>query len=351
MRATRILTQRPDRAVLALGELCQERDDELHRAPRSSSPAPRSMSAGRGGFTPTPAPNGWRSQSQMPYDRLAAPGAPVDAGNRSRQTDLDAGSDYNAQDVWHSSQGTNLGNLGTLGLQGFEPTGSSHHSNNNNRGRDTQSRTLETPGAGYRGPRRAVSAYDDGAGSGSISAPLSPHRLYAQLELGKGPQLAQSNWPTSIMDYDPRHHSTAGMPVASSSHRGGSGRSASLIPGSVNGKNSAVEPPSHLPTFAPFSPPAPTSSLRPLNGEPAQYISPSTLLSPPTGKQALPNAAAATAAIDHLVSSFDKMGVNPPGKGAENPAEKRRDEVESSTPKAAAGSATTSRSPEKKRSI
>jgi hypothetical protein len=39
-----ILTQhrdQRDRAVLALAELCMEREDELARAPRSSSPAPR----------------------------------------------------------------------------------------------------------------------------------------------------------------------------------------------------------------------------------------------------------------------------------------------------------------------
>lgn len=349
MRATRILTQRPDRAVLALGELCQERDDELHRAPRSSSPAPRSMSATRGGFTPTPTHNGWRSQSQNPYERSMTSGAPLDPNNRSRQSEADIGSDFSAQDLWLSSQGTSLGSLGTLGLQGFEPTGTSHP-NNSNRGRDTQSRGLETPGANYRGPRRAVSAYDDGAGSGSISAPLSPHRLYAQLELGKGPQLSQQNWPTNMANYDPRHHSTAGMPVASSSHRGGSGRSASLVPGTANGK-SAVEPPSHLPTFAPFSPPLPTTTLRPLNGEPASYISPSTLLSPPAGKATLPTAAAAASAIDNLAHTFDQMGVSPPGKGSENPTEKRRDEVGTSMPKSAAGSAPGAKSPNKKQSI
>lgn len=49
MRATRILTARPERAVLALAELCIEREEELARAPRSSSPSPRSMS-GRGGY-------------------------------------------------------------------------------------------------------------------------------------------------------------------------------------------------------------------------------------------------------------------------------------------------------------
>jgi terminal uridylyltransferase len=262
----------------------------------------------------------WRSHSQAPYDRL---GPQVDNGSRGRQSDGDI-SEFSAQELWLSSQGSSLGGVGSLGLQGFEPTGSASASGSN-RGRDTQARGLDGPAAGYRGSRRAVSAYDDGAGSGSISAPLSPHRLYAQLEMGKGPQLSQPNWPTSMI-YDPRHHSTAGMPVGSSSHRPGT-RSASLAsgpPGSIAGD---LEPTSPLPVFAPFSPAAPTSALRPLNGEPASYISPSTLLSPPTDKQKLP-ATAGGAAIDQLANSFDKMGVNPPGKGAENPSQARKEEVE-----------------------
>lgn len=324
MRATRILTQRPDRAVLALAELCREREDELHRAPRSSSPAPRSMSASRTPFPPPVQAAPWRSQSQAPYPH-------AEGGGRSRQSDVDP-SEFSAQDLWLSAQGSNLGGVGSgsLGLQGFDAPASGAGSASGSaggRGRDTQSRGLETPGGAYRNTRRAVSAYDDGAGSGSISAPLSPHRLYAQLEMGKGPQLNQANWQTSMLGYDPRQHSTAGMPVGSSSHRG-QPRSTSQVPGtavkSVGAERGGLTSP--MPTFAPFSPAAPTSSLRPLNGEMASYISPSTLLSPPQAATNLPGASA-SAAIDGLASSFDKMGVNPPGKGAENPSEARAAEV------------------------
>jgi len=332
MRATRILTQRPDRAVLALAELCREREDELHRAPRSSSPAPRSMStSGRGAYGSGGGGQvhnaAWRSHSQAaPFDRLGPPG-PLEGGSRGRQSEGDV-SEYSAQDLWLSSQGSNLGGVGSLGLQGFEPvasgSGSASGATNSNRGRDTQARGLETPGAGYRGARRAVSAYDDGAGSGSISAPLSPHRLYAQLEMGKGPQIPQSNWPSSMMNYDPRQHSTAGMPVSSASQRG-QPRSASLVPGGRSiGEERDI--PSSLPTFAPFSPAAPTSSLKPLNGEPAAYISPSTLLSPPSQIAALPPANAESA-IDSLATNFNQLGVSPPGVGAENPAANRVAEV------------------------
>ena len=321
MRATRILTQRPDRAVLALAELCREREDELHRAPRSSSPAPRSMSASRTPFPPPVQSTPWRSQSQAPYH--------AESGGRSRQSESDP-SEFSAQDLWLSAQGSNLGGVGpgSLGLQGFEPPVSASASasgsgSGSGRGRDTSSRGLETPGGAYRNTRRAVSAYDDGAGSGSISAPLSPHRLYAQLEMGKGPQLNQASWQSSMLGYDPRQHSTAGMPVGSSSHRG-QPRSASQVPGtavkSVGAERGGLTSP--MPTFAPFSPAAPTSSLRPLNGEMASYISPSTLLSPQQPSTNLPSGSAG-AAIDGLASSFDKMGVNPPGQGAENPSEAR----------------------------
>lgn len=78
-----------------------------------------------------------------------------------------------------------------------------------------------------------------------------------------------------------------------------------------------------MPVFAPFSPAAPTSTLRPLNGEPASYISPSALLSPPTDKQKLPSGPN----VDKLADSFTKMGVSKPGEGAENPAEARKEQV------------------------
>ena len=52
MRATRILTTRPERAVAALAQLCEERDEELMHAPRSRSPRPG------GGRTPYPGGGG-----------------------------------------------------------------------------------------------------------------------------------------------------------------------------------------------------------------------------------------------------------------------------------------------------
>jgi terminal uridylyltransferase len=267
----------------------------------------------------------WRSHSQAPFDRLGQSPhlepAHSSSKNRPRHSDGGDTSEYSAQEMWLASQGPNLGgvNNGGFGGSAFEQQ---HVSS---RGRDTQSRGLETPGAGYRGTRRAVSAYDDGAGSGSISAPLSPHRLYAQLEMGKGPTPNQPNWPS--YQYDPRLHATPGMPViSSSSHRNvGGSRSASIAPStsSIPVKNTA-SPSSPLPAFAPFSPVGHNSTLQALNGEPAAYISPSTLLSPPHGNAALPGAPLAATAVDQLASSFGQMGVNPPGQGAEDPSKDRR---------------------------
>jgi terminal uridylyltransferase len=276
-----ILTQRPDRAVLALAELCRERDDELARAPRSSSPAPRSMSSTRGGFPPSTQNSPWRSHSQAPFDRLGATphiDSPTRRG-RTSEGNIESPSEYTAQDLWLSSQGSNLGGFGS-GSYGFETPGS--------RGRDTSSRGLETPGglprAGGSGlgsvggvpSRRSASAFENG-GSGSISAPLSPHRLYAQLEMGKGPTPSQPNWPT----YDPRMHATPGLAVGAS-HRVSK---------------------TDLPVFAPFSPPNQRSTLKPLNGE-MTFISPSTLLSPDQEDVGLP-----AGGVEGLAESFGKMGV------------------------------------------
>ncbi|ORX34392.1 hypothetical protein BD324DRAFT_146131 [Kockovaella imperatae] len=335
MRATRILTQRPDRAVLALAELCQEREEDVHRGGRSSSPAARSLSNNRGGgaFT-APMQNGpWRSQSLAPYDRMAPTGLtdPFGSGpRRGRQSEGDVDS-YTAQEQWLASQGPNLGGMSTLGF-GLDHTDS--------RGRDNVQRGgHETPG--YRGQRRAVSAYEpnDGAGSGSISAPLSPHRLYAQLEMGKGPLPGQPNWSTSV-GYDPRSHSSTGLPVnpaiGSGSSRSAPNRSgSSAAPGSAGlpapvGSELGTSPP---PAFAPWSPDNRKSLLQPLNGEPASYISPSTLLSPPQETKALPPSGDDPTAknggelVDALANNFEKMGVSPPGRGSENPAGKRFEEA------------------------
>jgi terminal uridylyltransferase len=305
--------------VLALAELCREREDDLHRAPRSSSPAapPRAMSASRGNII-TPPANGtgsaWRSQSQMPFDRVGP--SQFDAPIRGRGSD--SGADISAQELWLASQGSNLGGVGSLGL-GFPETPYSA----GGRGRDTASRGLETPGGPYRssggggGGRRAPSAYDaDNGGSGSVSAPLSPHRLYAQLEMGKGPAGTPSGWPS----FDPRQlPSGAPMPVG-----GGTGAAPgyrSVSRSNVAATTKTAEPSVQLPSFQPFSPPLLNSTLRHIHGEPSAtaFISPSTLLSPPSQAAGLPPAGG----MDRLARAFDQLGVEGPGFGAENDGKER----------------------------
>ncbi|WVW78727.1 hypothetical protein I302_100687 [Kwoniella bestiolae CBS 10118] len=351
MRATRILTQRPDRAVLALAELCRERDDDLHRAPRSASPAPRALSATRGQFTNPHVNNGYRSHSQVPFDRFGA-GPMLDAPNarRGQQNDDDF-PEYSAQDLWLQSQGSNLGGVGGLGL-GFDDLGLSERGG---RGRDTGTRGLETPGGAYRGAptsRRSASAYEGGNGptSGTISAPLSPHRLYAQLELGKGLQPPSTSNPSSSPSnawpgYDPRLHASPGMPMDRISGPGpsriasqsGNSRSPNSAPPAPNGRSQglqlgvgASEDP--LPAFKPFDstpatliPPPPgsvKSSIKPPpsvrqsqqqqtnknlakakdQDTPAKFISPSTLLSPANETTPLPG-------VESLTSSFGSLGM------------------------------------------
>ena len=342
-----ILTARPDRAVMALAELCQEREEsDAHHGPRSSSPGPRSISTSRGGYT-SPMQNGpWRSHSQVPFDRVN-PNVDTHLGSRrGRQSEGDV-SDATAQELWLASQGPNLGGVSGLGV-GLDASGA--------RGRDTVQRGLAAPeiNGDFGRARRAVSSYDTStsAGSGSISAPLSPHRLYAQLEMVKGAVPTQPNWSSSVGGpaggYDPRLQSNAGLPInPSSSSRYNPPRSATLAttpsglnpsPKSVHGDRNV----SPLPVFAPFSPHPPPSILKPLNGEPASYISPSTLLSPQQELKSLPSdnvtaqlgrqsngpaSAGGTVpppipagkAVNDLAETFDKLGVNPPGTGAEDP--------------------------------
>lgn len=336
MLTSQILTQRPDRAVLALAELCRERDDDLYRAPRSESPAPRAMSTSRSGYStppinglPTGGLPGWRSQSQAaPFDRIAASGggsslldAPNSSARRGRHSDADSGpngGDFTGQDLWLASQGSNLGNLNFGGMGYSEsPFG---NDNSGGRGRDTSQRGLETPGGYHRAPRRSGSGYDDGhnAGSGSISAPLSPHAMYAKLEMGKShlhPWPSSSGGgsgnfapPTSSIPA-PLHGRTYKTPTASTNPS----RSGSLIPGGPHAL--ALEnyhqqhESSTLPPFQPFSPPTVPSILRELNGEPANYISPSTLLSPPTQNREL--------GVEDVTKGFEGLGVDAPGKGVE----------------------------------
>jgi len=67
MRATRILTTRPERAVAALAQLCEERDEELMHAPRSRSPRPG------GGRTPYPGGGGFRGGYSPPKNHYSLP--------------------------------------------------------------------------------------------------------------------------------------------------------------------------------------------------------------------------------------------------------------------------------------
>lgn len=311
---------------MALNELCREGDDELTRPPRSSSPAPRAMSQPRGGY---PAPGGnaaFRSQSQLPFDRFATP--MYDQGRRGRQSEGNAAEqdEVSAQEQWLASQGPNLGNMGSLGLgfsEGFDSQGQSQ----GGRGRDTSSRGLENPSGVYGGGRRSTSKFNhDDPGTGSISAPLSPHRLYAQLEMGKGPQ---AGWPS----YDPRQgglgvpnpssgpssyanpNPGAGRSTSSSHVAPGSGAPPSRSASSSNSNGSGImgkpEPIAH-PTFQPFSPPIPTSKLRHMKaGESSMtsFISPSTLLSPPQASASLPP----QSNVDALANDFGQMGVSPVG--------------------------------------
>lgn len=300
------------------------------------------MSASRGGYStppinglPTGGLPGWRSQSQAaPFDRMALGGSsnsgshldtPHSSARRGRHSDTDAG-DFTGQDLWLASQGSNLGNL-NFGGMGYSDSPFSNESSGG-RGRDTASRGLETPGGYNRNPRRSGSGYDDHmGGSGSISAPLSPHAMYAKLEMGKS---HLHPWPTSTTSIGasgtfapatssipaPPHGRNYKTPAGSANPS----RSGSLIPGGPH--SSALDHYQHhtqsnlhgssnaLPSFQPFSPPQIPSILRELNGEPANYISPSTLLSPPTAKKEL--------ALDDLTKGFEGLGVDLPGKGAEN---------------------------------
>lgn len=280
----------------------------------------------------------WRSQSQVPFDRLSTPA--FEGGRRGRQSEVnsDNAQDLSAQDLWLASQGDNLGNVGTLGLgfpDAFDGPG--------NRGRDTAARGLETPG-NFAASRRGPSHFDhDKPGPGTMSAPLSPHRLYAQLEMGKGPA---AGWPT----YDPRQNVTGGSSVSSggpSAYAGSSTGGRGNIPnrstasshaapgsgaptprsGSINASNSKSQESAGLgpvnmsmPMFQPFSPPMPQSSLRHMNeaeANSASFISPSTLLSPQPAPATLPPPHGPVG-VDSLANEFGRMGVAPPGHGVEN---------------------------------
>ncbi|KAL1409910.1 hypothetical protein Q8F55_003909 [Vanrija albida] len=370
MRATRILTQRPERAVLALAELCRERDDELLRAPRSASPAPRTLSVGRGGFgNASAAANGpgWRSQSQQPHDRYHAGGAgaggdrygptngpgpspmaPEANQRRGRTNEVSAGaaasaaaasgvSERNvAQDMWLAAQGPNLGNPSGLGLGGVADSPFAEYGG---RGREPVTRAMDPSQYPARArDRRQASNYDNPNAAGTVSAPLSPSRLYAQLEIGRG-------WA-----YDspggfgaPGTRPSGGnTPSAGPSTFGAPGSSNEARPGRRNVSNTRDlshppsqlaqshtlgddDPTSPLPTFAPFSPPVLPSSLHPSMAESgsgsAPYISPSALLSPSPQVPGLPGEV--DKGVESLTHGFGALGVDPAGGDAKREKEAR----------------------------
>lgn len=331
-----ILTQRPERAVHALAELCVEREEELARAPRSSSPAPRNMSSGR---SPFPVGSGWRSTSQAPHDRLSPAMMPGDAHDEFARRPLPSHmgrrdgngmGEYqpSAQEMWLANQGLGLDFALPAAVAAMGVPGAAY--GDGLRGRDTSTRQLD----GFEGPsgggsgRRAQSHVE--GGSGSISVPLSPVRPYAQIE---GSRAASGTWSASVSPrhaagkpqqapyFDPRHYASHGLPVrrASGSQTAGSAAgyrrsnpnmassSASFAqPQPQYNSNSRQQSPTNparrnvqstgkgsdpfagetspLPAFAPFASPMPAK--RPLgaaagNGSAATFISPSALLSPP----------------------------------------------------------------------
>ncbi|GHJ84656.1 hypothetical protein NliqN6_1058 [Naganishia liquefaciens] len=203
MRATRILTQhrdQRDRAVLALAELCMEREDELARAPRSASPAPRSLAGGsRAPFGMT----GWKTQmGASPYDRMPSSASsgmmsPNSAGpsetddytrrsfsqgattKRGRQPES-SDRQYSAQERWLAQAGLGF-DAPMAGVTGAFLGGraSSGTPDPSLRGRDAGSRQGMDPSMSYGMPSaRRMSGMNypselPGA-HGSASAPISP---------------------------------------------------------------------------------------------------------------------------------------------------------------------------------
>ncbi|WVN88679.1 uncharacterized protein L203_103892 [Cryptococcus depauperatus CBS 7841] len=332
MRATRILTQRPERAVLALAELCREREDELQRAPRSSSPAPRSLSASRSNFVT--ASHSYRSRSQAPFDRLGSNG-PHEAGIGR---DDNIANEHSALDLWLQSQGASLGGVQARNTSELEDPGT-----NGAREREILSHGLDTDASYlHKSTWRSGSAYDNYLAplSGAVSAPLSPDRMYAQLKLGKsvGDYVGgQSMWE----GYDPRLHAGAGMPMSISGPSEWRSQNHQRVSQVVSGRVDSRQEP-HFSAFPHISPtfPSSTNSTTPpnitirtnalapnqtqrisSNGSPANFISPSTLLSPSAILRPLPVASNSSQRVDLglLADSFDQLDMTAKGDN-DNPS-------------------------------
>lgn len=326
----------------ALAELCVEREDELARAPRSSSPAPRNMSAGR---SPFPVGSGWRSSSQAPHDRLSPALMPGDAHDEFARRPLpshmarrDVGmGEYqpSAQELWLANQGLGLDFALPAAVAAMGVPGAAY--GDGLRGRDTSTRQLDglDSMAAAGGSGRRANSHVEG-GSGSVSVPLSPVRPYAQID---GSSRPSGTWSATVSPrhaagkpqqqpyFDPRHYASHGLPVRrASGSQSGTGvanyrrsnpnmasSSASFAqPQFVSNsrQQSPTNPPrrgyaippgqsadpfggetSPLPTFAPFASPMPAKRAlggSTANASSATFISPSALLSPPPQHAAPP---------------------------------------------------------------
>ncbi|KAJ9104513.1 hypothetical protein QFC21_002009 [Naganishia friedmannii] len=311
MRATRILTQhrdQRDRAVLALAELCMEREDELARAPRSSSPAPRSLGGGSrtSGFGMTGwkhMPGGGAGGAPSPYDRMsspssAAPGGgmmtpnttgPPEADDYGRRSFSHAGTKrgrqpqpepdnrhYSAQERWLAQAG-----LGLDGQMGAGAAAGGHMFGQRAMGGmpDTRGRGDVSSEYGYGVPpaRRMSAMTGHGVGNdnnhqgglGSASAPISPVKQGVPLPDSRGsngtwsasgsPRQAASHRLPPVMDPRLPGGGLPGRRVSGNAGRGGTGLPAvngfearpSQAGASANGygRYGVASPPSAAPAF------------------------------------------------------------------------------------------------------
>lgn len=246
-RPSQILTARPERAVLALAELCIEREDELARAPRSASPAPRAMASGGRGAGP-----GWRSQmAGGPLDRLSPTlngllGDSEEFGRRSyshmgrRGRQSEPGGEarqMSAQEMWLANQ-----NFGLDGPYAQFPRNGMH--DQATRGRDQGvARGLDASqvNAGLNAHRDHVQPMD----RVPASAPISPVRQASQVYDSRG---YSGTWSTGV---SPRQAQASRLPnVAGPSSRRPSGHGGRSPP--MNGygfQQQAQQPPARYPQY------------------------------------------------------------------------------------------------------
>ncbi|KAJ9115034.1 hypothetical protein QFC22_005362 [Naganishia vaughanmartiniae] len=306
MRATRILTQhrdQRDRAVLALAELCMEREDELARAPRSSSPAPRSLGGGSrsGGFGMT----GWKHMSggaPSPYDRMsspssAAPGGmmspsttgPPEADDYGRRSFSHAGTKrgrqpqpqqptevdnrhYSAQERWLAQAGLGLdGHMGAGAAAGGNMFGQRAMGGMPDmRGRGDAPAEYGVPPARRMSAMTSHGMSNDNnlqGGLGSASAPISPVKQGVPLP---DPRASNGTWSASVSPRQAASHRLppvmdprvpgGGLPgrrVSGNAGRGGAGLPTGngfdarppQVGASANGYGRYASPPSAAPTF------------------------------------------------------------------------------------------------------